>query len=102
MAVPGSCYCFPYYRSRCCCDIDPLLRQQLILLRRKIKRPTSTKKDRILLLLPARVIFTGEPTNIPGRKSFMLEYNVYDIWNVDSSVKSKEVMLALIIITCTH
>jgi len=37
---------------------NALLRQQLILLRRQIKRPRSTKTDRLLLVLLARVTRT--------------------------------------------
>ncbi len=37
---------------------NALLRQQLIILRRQVKRPTCTKTDRLLLVLLARMIRT--------------------------------------------
>jgi hypothetical protein len=37
---------------------NALLRQQLILLRRQVKRPACTKTDRVLLVLLARVVRT--------------------------------------------
>jgi hypothetical protein len=37
---------------------NALLRQQLIVLRRQVKRPTFTKADRILLVLLARLVRT--------------------------------------------
>jgi putative transposase len=37
---------------------NALLRQQLIVLRRQVKRPTFTRTDRILLVLLARLIRT--------------------------------------------
>jgi len=37
---------------------NALLRQQLIMLRRQVKRPTCTKKDRMLLVFLARIVRT--------------------------------------------
>ena len=37
---------------------NALLRQQLILLRRQVKRPVCTKTDRILLVILARAVRT--------------------------------------------
>jgi hypothetical protein len=37
---------------------NALLRQQLIILRRKVNRPVCTKKDRMLLVLLARMVHT--------------------------------------------
>jgi hypothetical protein len=37
---------------------NALLRQQLIILRRQVKRPTCTKTDRMLLVLLARMVRT--------------------------------------------
>jgi len=37
---------------------NALLRQQLIILKRQVKRPASTKTDRVLLVLLARVVRT--------------------------------------------
>ena len=37
---------------------NALLRQQLIILRRQVKRPTCTKTDRVLLVLLARMVRT--------------------------------------------
>jgi hypothetical protein len=36
----------------------PLLRQQLVILRRQVKRPACTKTDRVLLVLLARIVQT--------------------------------------------
>jgi hypothetical protein len=37
---------------------NALLRQQLIILRRQVKRPACTKRDRMLLVLLARIVST--------------------------------------------
>ncbi len=41
---------------------NALLRQQLIILKRQVKRPTYTNTDRILLVLLARVVRTWQQT----------------------------------------
>ena len=43
---------------------NALLRQQLLLLRRQVKRPACTKPDRILLVLRARLVRTWQQTHI--------------------------------------
>ena len=43
---------------------NALLRQQLLLLRRQVKRPACTKTDRILLVLLARLVRTWQQTHI--------------------------------------
>ena len=40
---------------------NALLRQQLIVLRRQVKRPTFSRTDRILLVLLARLVRTWQP-----------------------------------------
>jgi putative transposase len=39
---------------------NALIRQQLIILRRQVKRPTFTRTDRILLVLLARIVRTWQ------------------------------------------
>jgi len=41
---------------------NALLRQQLIILRRQVKRPVCTKTDRLLLVLLARMVRTWKQT----------------------------------------
>jgi len=41
---------------------NALLRQQLIILKRQVKRPACTKKDRVLLVLLARLVRTWQQT----------------------------------------
>jgi putative transposase len=41
---------------------NALLRQQLIILRRQVKRPNFTRTDRILLVLLARLVHTWQQT----------------------------------------
>jgi hypothetical protein len=41
---------------------NALLRQQLLILKRQVKRPTCTKRDRILLVLLARAVRTWKQT----------------------------------------
>lgn len=41
---------------------NALLRQQLIILRRQVKRPACTKTDRLLLVLLARMVRTWKQT----------------------------------------
>ena len=43
---------------------NALLRQQLIILRRQVKRPACTKTDRMLLVLLARLVRTWQQTHI--------------------------------------
>jgi len=43
---------------------NALLRQQLIVLKRQVKRPTFTKTDRILLVLLARLVRTWQQAHI--------------------------------------
>jgi putative transposase len=43
---------------------NALLRQQLIVLKRQVKRPTCTKADRMLLVLLARVVRTWKQAHI--------------------------------------
>ena len=43
---------------------NALLRQQLIILRRQVKRPACTKTDRVLLVLLARKVRTWKQTHI--------------------------------------
>jgi hypothetical protein len=43
---------------------NALLRQQLIILRRQVKRPACTKTDRLLLVLLARLVRTWQQTHI--------------------------------------
>ena len=43
---------------------NALLRQQLVILKRQMKRPTFTKTDRILLVLLARLVSTWQQAQI--------------------------------------
>src|SRR5215472_5826573 len=43
---------------------NALLRQQLVILRRQVKRPTCTKTDRVLLVLLARMVRTWKQVHI--------------------------------------
>src|SRR5438552_2845322 len=43
---------------------NALLRQQLIILRRQVKRPACTKTDRVLLVLLARMVRTWKQTHV--------------------------------------
>jgi hypothetical protein len=43
---------------------NALLRQQLIILKRQVKRPTFTKTDRLLLILLARLVRTWQQAHI--------------------------------------
>jgi hypothetical protein len=43
---------------------NALLRQQLIILKRQVKRPTCTKTDRLLLVLLARLVRTWQQAHI--------------------------------------
>ena len=43
---------------------NALLRQQLIILKRRVKRPTCTKTDRLLLVLLARLVRTWQQAHI--------------------------------------
>ena len=43
---------------------NALLRQQLIMLRRQVKRPTFTRTDRLLLVLLARLVRTWQQAHI--------------------------------------
>jgi hypothetical protein len=43
---------------------NALLRQQLVILRRQVKRPTCTKTDRMLLVLLARMVRTWKQAHI--------------------------------------
>ena len=43
---------------------NALLRQQLVILKRQVKRPTFTKTDRILLVLLARLVSTWQQAQI--------------------------------------
>lgn len=45
---------------------NTLLRQQLIILRRQVKRPVSKKADRLLLVLLARMVRTWETGSLLG------------------------------------
>ena len=54
---------------------NALLRQQLILLRRQIKRPTYTKSDRILLVLLARVVRTWKQALVIVQSETLLKWH---------------------------
>jgi hypothetical protein len=43
---------------------NALLRQQLVILRRQVKRPTCTKTDRMLLVMLARMVRTWKQVHI--------------------------------------
>jgi putative transposase len=68
---------------------NALLRQQLIILRRQVKRPACTKTDRLLLVLLARIVRTWKQTLLivqpetlrrlaSGALSLVLETEVQD------------------------
>jgi transposase InsO family protein len=55
----------PFGKSRCKSELiaeNALLRQQLIMLKRQVKRPVCTKTDRILLVLRARAVRVWKQT----------------------------------------
>jgi putative transposase len=54
---------------------NALLRQQLIILRRQVKRPTCTKTDRLLLVLLARMVQTWKQTLLIVQPETLLRWH---------------------------
>jgi len=54
---------------------NALLRQQLIILRRQMKRPACTKTDRILLVLLARLVRTWQQTLVIVQPDTLLRWH---------------------------
>jgi len=54
---------------------NALLRQQLIILKRQVKRPTCTKTDRILLVLLARLVRTWQQTLLIVQPDTLLRWH---------------------------
>jgi len=54
---------------------NALLRQQLIILRRQVKRPACTKTDRILLVLLARLVRTWQQTLVIVQPDTLLRWH---------------------------
>src|SRR5438552_17261179 len=54
---------------------NALLRQQLIILRRQVKRPACTKTDRLLLVLLARIVRTWKQTLLIVQPETLLRWH---------------------------
>jgi putative transposase len=55
--------------------VNALLRQQLIVLRRQVKRPACTKTDRMLLVLLARLVRTWQQTLLIVQPDTLLRWH---------------------------
>jgi putative transposase len=72
---------------------NALLRQQLIILRRQIKRPTCTKKDRLLLVLLARAVRTWRQALLIVQPETLLTWHRQGLrlfWKQKSKPKSTQ------------
>ena len=77
---------------------NALLRQQLIILRRQVKRPTCTKTDRVLLVLLARLVRTWQQTLFIVQPDTLLRWHrelFRLVWKRKSKAASHEPKLAL-------
>jgi putative transposase len=72
---------------------NALLRQQLLLLRRQIKRPTCTKKDRLLLVFLARAVRTWRQALLIVQPETLLTWHRQGLrlfWKQKSKPKSTQ------------
>jgi transposase InsO family protein len=67
---------------------NALLRQQLIILRRQVKRPACTKTDRVLLVLLARMVRTWKQTLFIVQPETLLRWH-RELFRLDWKHKSK-------------
>jgi putative transposase len=77
---------------------NALLRQQLIILRRQIKRPTYGKRDRLLLVLLARMVRTWKQTLFLVQPETLLRWHreLFRLfWKRKSKAHSREPRLSL-------
>ena len=68
---------------------NALLRQQLIILKRQVKRPTCTKRDRILLVLLARAVRAWKQTLLIIQPETLLRWHreLFLCWLHGTSVR---------------
>src|SRR5579863_670988 len=77
---------------------NSLLRQQLIILRREVKRPTFTRTDRILFVLLARLVRTWQQTLVIVQPDTLLRWHrelFRLVWKSKSKAASHKPKLAL-------
>ena len=75
---------------------NALLRQQLIILKRQVKRPTCTKADRVLLVFLARMVQTWRQALFLVQPETLLRWHGELYWLLRTSVRKQAALCLLV------